>query len=65
MVYEIIIALCPSFTGSNIFEERLKRASLTMWVKKHVFLLVHLGEPSERSYLVGQYRKLFLPLFGL
>ena len=65
MVYEIIVALCPSFTDSNGFEERLKRGSLTMSVKICVFLLVRLGEPSERSYLVGQYRKPFLPPVGL
>ena len=64
MVYEIIVALCPSFTDSNGFEERLKRASLTIWVKIYVFLLVYLAEPSERSYLVGQYRNPFLPPVG-
>lgn len=36
-----------------------------MSVKICVFLLVRLGEPSERSYLVGQYRKPFLPPVGL
>ena len=65
MVYEIIVALCPGFTDSNGFEERLKRESLTMQVKVHVFLLVHLGEPSERFYLVGRYRKPSLPPVGL
>ena len=36
-----------------------------MYVKIYVFLLVHLGEPSERSHLVGRYRRPYLPPVGL